>query len=63
MTAKVGYSTPMLHVSSVERSIQFYEHLGFEPAEQLANGPEGGSRQAFRMSLRDRLPLWADTAP
>ncbi|HEX2833160.1 MAG TPA: VOC family protein [Thermoanaerobaculia bacterium] len=30
MTAKAGYSTPMLTVADVERSIAFYELLGFE---------------------------------
>ena len=30
MTAKAGWSTPMLHVSDVARSIRFYELLGFE---------------------------------
>ena len=30
MAVKAGYSTPMLHVQDVARSIQFYEHLGFE---------------------------------
>jgi catechol-2,3-dioxygenase len=30
MPAKAGYSTPMLHVADVARSIRFYELLGFE---------------------------------
>jgi len=30
MSAKAGYSTPMLHVAEVERSIRFYELLGFK---------------------------------
>lgn len=30
MAVKAGYSTPMLHVQDVRRSIQFYEQLGFE---------------------------------
>src|SRR5262245_26614262 len=30
MTAKAGWSTPMLHVAEVERSIRFYRLLGFE---------------------------------
>ena len=29
MAAKVGYSTPMLHVKEIEKSIPFYEQLGF----------------------------------
>jgi catechol 2,3-dioxygenase-like lactoylglutathione lyase family enzyme len=30
MPPKAGYSTPMLHVADVARSIRFYELLGFE---------------------------------
>ena len=30
MPPKAGWSTPMLHVSDVSRSIRFYELLGFE---------------------------------
>jgi catechol 2,3-dioxygenase-like lactoylglutathione lyase family enzyme len=30
MNAKVGYSTPMLHVAEIEKSIEFYERLGFQ---------------------------------
>src|SRR5687767_10080148 len=30
MNVKAGYSTPMLHVADVARSIPFYERLGFE---------------------------------
>jgi catechol 2,3-dioxygenase-like lactoylglutathione lyase family enzyme len=29
MSAKAGYSTPMLHVAEIEKSIRFYELLGF----------------------------------
>jgi catechol 2,3-dioxygenase-like lactoylglutathione lyase family enzyme len=29
MTVKAGYSTPMLHVADIPRSIRFYELLGF----------------------------------
>jgi catechol 2,3-dioxygenase-like lactoylglutathione lyase family enzyme len=29
MSVKAGYSTPMLHVAEIERSIPFYELLGF----------------------------------
>ena len=29
MTAKAGYSTPLLHVAEIEESIRFYELLGF----------------------------------
>lgn len=44
------------------RSRRFYERLGFEAAEQAERGPEGGSRQVFRMSLA-RLPDWVVTGP
>ncbi len=29
----------------------FYERLGFRPAERAPDGPEGGSRQVFRLKL------------
>ncbi|MFE5255996.1 GNAT family N-acetyltransferase [Streptomyces coelicoflavus] len=32
----------------------FYERLGFTPAETVAPGPEGGSRQLFRLAARVR---------
>ena len=40
------------------RSRGFYERLGFQPAEIVADGPEGGSRQRFQLPL-DALPDWA----
>lgn len=40
------------------RSRRFYERLGFEPAEAVDPGPEGGSRQRFRLHL-EALPPWA----
>jgi GNAT superfamily N-acetyltransferase len=30
---------------------RFYERLGFDPAEPLAPGPEGGGRQRYRLDL------------
>lgn len=33
MTVKAGYSTPLLHVADVERSLQFYTLLGFETVD------------------------------
>ncbi len=30
MTPKAGWSTPLLHVADIPRSIRFYERLGFE---------------------------------
>ena len=40
------------------RSRRFYERLGFEPAEIVADGPEGGSRQRFCLAL-EAVPDWA----
>ncbi len=34
-----------------EPARRFYEMLGFKPAEKAPNGPEGGSRQVFRLKL------------
>jgi hypothetical protein len=34
MTVKAGYSTPMLHVADVARSLRFYALLGFEAWEK-----------------------------
>jgi hypothetical protein len=44
MTAKVGYSTPMLHVAEVEKSIRFYELLGFETIDTDRCTPLGWAR-------------------
>lgn len=44
MTAKVGWSTPMLHVSSVEQSIRFYEQLGFTIIATDRGDPLGWAR-------------------
>lgn len=41
------------------RALHFHERLGFRGAEPAQPGPEGGSRQMFRMRL-DRLPGWAE---
>ena len=30
---------------------RLYARMGFDPAEQAPNGPEGGSRQVFRRSI------------
>lgn len=32
----------------------FYQALGFEPAETAPPGPEGGSRQVFRLVVGSR---------
>jgi len=44
MTAKVGYSTPMLHVAEIEKSIAFYEHLGFVTVDTDRCQPLGWAR-------------------
>lgn len=41
---KAGYSTPMLHVASIERSIEFYERLGFETIDTDRCEPLGWAR-------------------
>ncbi len=35
MEPKAGYWTPMLHVKSIEESMQFYRLLGFETMDQM----------------------------
>jgi hypothetical protein len=44
MSARVGYSTPMLHVAEIERSIQFYERLGFTTVDTDRCKPLGWAR-------------------
>jgi catechol 2,3-dioxygenase-like lactoylglutathione lyase family enzyme len=44
MRAKVGYSTPLLHVAEIERSIQFYELLGFTTIDTDRCVPIGWAR-------------------
>ena len=44
MTAKAGYSTPMLHVAEIEKSIQFYELLGFTTVDTDRCTPLGWAR-------------------
>jgi catechol 2,3-dioxygenase-like lactoylglutathione lyase family enzyme len=48
MSVKAGWSTPMLHVAEVERSIRFYRLLGFElvDVEGEARRPLGWARMA-----------------
>jgi catechol 2,3-dioxygenase-like lactoylglutathione lyase family enzyme len=41
---KAGWFTPMLHVSSIERSIPFYELLGFELVDTDRCEPLGWAR-------------------
>ena len=51
MTAKAGWSTPMLHVAEVERSIRFYRRLGFELVD--VEGEDGCPLGWARMSTAD----------
>ena len=44
MGVKVGYCTPMLHVTSIERSIGFYEQLGFSTIDTDRGRPLGWAR-------------------
>src|ERR1700680_481827 len=44
MSAKVGYSTPMLHVVEIEKSIRFYELLGFTTIDTDGCKPLGWAR-------------------
>jgi catechol 2,3-dioxygenase-like lactoylglutathione lyase family enzyme len=42
MTVKAGYSTPMLHVADVARSLRFYALLGFETIDTEGQGAHLG---------------------
>jgi len=45
MTVKAAYSTPLLHVSDVQRSLDFYGLLGFEIVDiEKSNGTIGWAR-------------------
>jgi predicted enzyme related to lactoylglutathione lyase len=44
MNAKVGYSTPLLHVAEIEKSIPFYELLGFTTIDTDRCNPLGWAR-------------------
>jgi len=44
MTISAGYSTPLLHVSEIERSIRFYELLGFQTVDTDRAQPLGWAR-------------------
>jgi ribosomal protein S18 acetylase RimI-like enzyme len=41
------------------RSRRFYEQLGFQAGEDCPPGPDGGSRQLFRLPLVE-APAWLD---
>ena len=51
MSAKAGWSTPMLHVAEVEGSIRFYRRIGFELVD--VEGEDGGPLGWARMSTAD----------
>ncbi len=61
MTAKATYSTPMLHVAEIERSIRFYELLGFTTIDTEGCKPLGWARlhceSGSIMFLRLEKPL------
>ncbi len=44
MPIKAGYSTPMYHVGEIERSIAFYQKLGFELIDNDGCNPIGWAR-------------------
>lgn len=61
MSVKAGYSTPLLHVAEIERSIQFYELLGFSTIDTDRCEPLGWARLHCEggavMFLRAEEPL------
>lgn len=44
MSVKAGYCTPLLHVAEIERSIGFYELLGFSTVDTDRCSPLGWAR-------------------
>jgi hypothetical protein len=44
MSVKVGYSTPLLQVAELEKSIPFYERLGFTTMDTDRGKPLGWAR-------------------
>lgn len=44
MTVTAGYSTPLMHVAEIERSIRFYEQLGFNTVDTDRASPLGWAR-------------------
>ena len=61
MSAKASYSTPMLHVAEIERSIRFYEQLGFTTVDTDRCAPIGWARMHCEggavMFLRAEHPI------
>lgn len=66
MPVKAGYSTPMLHVADIERSIHFYELLGFATVDTDRAQPLGWARLHCEggavMFLRAEEPLDASAS-
>ena len=58
---KTGWSTPLLHVAAIERSIPFYEELGFEVVDTDRGEPLGWARLHVQggavMFLRSEEPI------
>jgi hypothetical protein len=62
MSVKAGYSTPLLHVAEIERSIRFYQLLGFTAIDTDRCVPIGWARLhcedgSAEMFLRAEEPL------
>jgi len=66
MSVKVGYSTPTLHVAEIEKSIAFYELLGFVTVDTDRCTPLGWARMHCEggavMFLRAEEGHFADPA-
>jgi catechol 2,3-dioxygenase-like lactoylglutathione lyase family enzyme len=65
MSVKACYSTPLLHVAEIERSIRFYERLGFTTVDTDRAQPLGWARLHCEggavMFLRAEEPVDAST--
>ena len=65
MSVKACYSTPLLHVAEIERSIRFYELLGFTTVDTDRAQPLGWARLHCEggavMFLRAEEPVDAST--
>jgi hypothetical protein len=51
MSAKATYSTPMLHVMEIERSLDFYELLGFVAVDTHGGNPLGWRACTVKVAL------------
>lgn len=67
MKVKAGWSTPMLHVQSIEKSIEFYRLLGFELIDTEGGPPIGWARMQCEggavMFLRAEHPRTGKETP